>query len=462
VRTLRSVKRTLLLMVLLTAPVYGQHEEKAQSARVDGTVRNSAGKPIAGAAVVLEAKGSADKISATTDTQGRFHFDAVRPASYVLRVTAEGYETKAEELLALHADELKTCSFVLVGDTLNAVQFSDEPAFTVAGVTDVTEYGSHGSAPFMHNRDEISKQAVSLGDESAEAPHSPSGTAGSIRAQLAKEDRADLRVQLAEIEEREGHPLEAVRDYQRAAEMQPSEAHQFVWGAELLLHHTYEPAIIVFTQGRRLYPDSTRMRLGLAAATYASGTPEAAEKILLEACDRDPSNPMPYMFLGKLQALENIDLAAWVERMKRFVTLHPESAMAHYLYAVALQRQRGEEGDSSVVESQLKTAVTLDPHLGDAYLQLGILYTDRHDFPGALRMLQRAVELMPSSDQAHYRLAQIYRQAGEPEKARKEIEQFKQITEQKDKQAGPEGREIQRFVYTLRNPASSTTPSNQQ
>jgi len=458
-----------MFLILLVVRVCGQEAANSALAQVEGTVRDSQKHPVAAAVVSLEATES--KVVATTDGEGHFHFVAVRPGSYMLRVKAEGHDEKVDGPLVLGPNDRKTCSFVLTtkvagsaSKASNALQFSDEPAFTIAAVTDLTEYGSHGSARFMHNRDTLSKEVISLG-EAGEASHSTEGTFSAketaIRAALAKEKSADLRVQLAEIEEREGHMLEAARDYERAAEIQPSEAHQFVWGAELLLHHTYEPAIIVFTQGHRLYPNSTRMLLGLATATYANGTREAAEKLFVEACDLDPLNPTPYILLGRFQALENIDVTVWVDRMSRFVRLHPESATAHYLYAVALRSQVEREGDLNPVESQLKTAISLDPRFGDAYLQLGTLYADRGSLPDAITMLQHAVEFMPTPDQAHYRLAQIYRHRGEFEKARRETEEFKQITEQKDKEAERERREIQQFVYTLRNKTSSAAPSNE-
>ena len=58
----------------------------------------------------------------------------------------------------------------------------------------------------------------------------------------------------AEIEEKQGNPLEAVREYQRAAETNPSESNYFNWGAELLVHRAAEPAIEVFSKGARLFP----------------------------------------------------------------------------------------------------------------------------------------------------------------------------------------------------------------
>ena len=71
-----------------------------------------------------------------------------------------------------------------------------------------------------------------------------------------KEAQADLHHLLGDIEEKAGNPLDAVREYQRAAELNPSESNFFDWGAELLLHRAIEPAIEVFGKGNQLFPQS--------------------------------------------------------------------------------------------------------------------------------------------------------------------------------------------------------------
>jgi tetratricopeptide (TPR) repeat protein len=426
--------------------------------------------------MTLENTDSSHTAVATTDSQGRFRFEAVAAGNYRLRAKREGYLEGRDGPFALHEREAKSVTLVLADgqtagtskDAASTMEFSDEPTFTVAGVTDTTALGGHGSDRVLPSSTALAKDAASLAREGNRPPKaSPSqpGHAGStsgpaIRAKLASEDNADLYAQLAEIEEAEGRSLEAVKDYQCAAEMDPSEPHLFSWGAELLLHHAPEPAIEVFVKGRRLYPQSTRMMLGLGAARYAAGSREQAGQIFLEACDRNPADPTPYLFLGRLQATENVEPAGWTDRMKRFVILHAESAMAHYLYAVALTKQIRNQENFVAAEAELETAIALDPHLGNAYLQLGILLSDREDFRDAIAALQKAVETTALPDEAHYRLAQVYRRMGEADKSSKEIELFKQLSEQKKNEAERERHEIQQFVYTLRQnpPPQPPTP----
>lgn len=443
-------------------PVRAQAAAQTGTAVIEGKVVDSDSHAVAGVVVSLQEGDSAEARSYKTDAQGRFRFDALAAGSYTLHVKLKGYQECVQGPIILAEHETKSTLLLLAKDKTaastkddsSALAFSDEPAFTVAGVTDTTALGGHGSGPIVRNSNALSKETASLANNSSAANAASAGSAGveeaAIREKLAHNDSAELHEQLAEIEEREGHPLDAVHDYQRAAEMQPSEANLFAWGAELLLHHAPEPAIEVFSKGHRLYPQSSRMMLGLGAAYYSQRSKEQAEQIILEACDVNPTDATPYLFLGQLQVTEPVVPAAWVDRMKRFATVHPEMAMAHYLYAVALIKQGANREHADLAEGELKRAIALDPHLGEAYLQLGILYSQREDFPAAIAALQKAVDDTTVPDDAHYRLAQIYRRLGEADKARKEIELFKQLSEQKDEQTERERHEIPQFVYTLR------------
>jgi Flp pilus assembly protein TadD len=95
-------------------------------------------------------------------------------------------------------------------------------------------------------------------------------------------------------------------------------------------------------------------------------------------------------------------------------------------------------------------------------LYLGILRTERGDFPGAIAALQKAMETTPVPEEAHYRLAQVYRRMGNTEKANQEIVQYKKLSEQKNAQTERERHEIPQFVYTLRSQNPSPAEPNPQ
>ena len=113
---------------------------------------------------------------------------------------------------------------------------------------------------------------------------------------------------------------------------------------------------------------------------------------------------------------------------------------------------------SAQVKSLLQRAVRLDPGLGPAYLQLGILYSEQNDLTKAIAAYEKAIEVNPQLEAAHYRLAQAYRQAGDKLKAQQESQRFEQLSKQAAQQTDHERREIQQFVYTLQGRASTTQP----
>jgi len=436
-------------------------QDRQESATIHGTVCDAQNRPLANATVLLEPQNQAQKLVSRTDTEGHYRFDVVPAGTYTLRANALNFREEKEGPIVIKDKENRSIVLHLSAGLDDGVgkngpaslEFSDEPKFTVAGVTDPTNLGGHGSDVVVRTKEALARDTASLNHAE------PDGTVAANEPHDSG-DTADLHARRADLAESEGRPLEALAEYQRAAEMEPSESHLFAWGAELLLHRAFEPAIEVFTKGRGLYPGSVRLLLGLSVATYSRGLNDQANHLFLEACDLDPKDPTPYLFLGRLQESEKVEPPGWTERLKRFVSLHPENALAHYYYAVSLARQSGQhQANSAAIETELHRAIELDPHLGSAYLQLGILFSGRKEFPEAIDAFQKAIEVTSLPDEAHYRLAQVYRQTGEAEKARKEIEIFNKVSQQKAEAAERERHEIQQFVYTLKDHSAPSPPT---
>jgi tetratricopeptide (TPR) repeat protein len=279
-----------------------------------------------------------------------------------------------------------------------------------------------------------------------------------ISLQNMPQQKADLHHLLGEVEEKLGNPLEAVKEYQRAAELDPSESNLFDWGSELLTHHALEPALEVFTKGNRLYPRSVRMLSGLGASWYARGSFEHAAQSLCEASDLDPNDPNPYLLMGKMQASEATSSQAIAERLERFVRLQPQNALANYYSAVSLWKRRTspeDVADLAQVKFLLERAIHLDPKLGPAYVQLGVFYSEPKDFSNAIAAYRQAIDADPQMEEAHYRLAQAYRQTGELAKAQAELQLYQQITKEKSEEIERQRHELLQFVYQLQNTTSA-------
>ena len=385
---------------------------------LQGSIRDSHGHPVAGASVYLQVKSGDQTLTTHTDSDGTYRFLTLSGGTYSLRVETSGYGGAAFGPFVLGPKEMKRVDLTLES------AFFDEPKFIVAGITSATNGGVHGSDTVWRSTEALAKATASLSKE------------------------------LHERDEQPGNALEVVREYQRAAELNPSESNLFDWGAELLTHRAAEPAMEVFAKGNRLFPRSARMLLGLAVACYARGSYDQAARRFFEASDLNPNDPRPYMFLGKVQSVEITQSEGFAERLGRFARLQPDNSWANYYYAVSLWKQRKDPDDSQTpvqVQALLEKAIHLDPNLGAGYLQLGILYSDRKDFHNAIASYRKAIEVSAVSEEAHYRLAQAYGQTGDKLDAQKELEIYNQLSKKSAAEVERERSEIQQFVFALRD-----------
>lgn len=274
-----------------------------------------------------------------------------------------------------------------------------------------------------------------------------------INRMLGEKDTAELHNLLAQVDEKAGDYVTAANEYQRAAHMDASEANLFDWGSELLLHHTLDPAIQVFSQGLKLHADSPRLAVGLGLAFFDRGSYDEAVRALLRATDLTPSDPRPYYFLSKAYDMSRSQADEVTRHFERFAQLRPRDARAELYYAMSLWK--GKETESSGpwldrVESLLKKAASLDPSLAEAHLQLGNLYSQRREYAEAVPEYQRALTLDPNIPDAHYRLGQAYVHLGQKEEARKEFQVHKELYEKHLAEIDQQRMKIQQFVFSMR------------
>ena len=522
----------VLAVIAMLIPAMIQAQSSSASATLQGAVRDSKARPVAGATVYLQVKDGAETVSTHSDAAGNYRFAGLREGVYMLRVEAQGHGQSTFGPCVLGPKEAKQLDLTL--EAGGAPEFFDEPQFTVAGVTDGTNLGGHGSNAVVRTKESLARDIASLSAKppSGSLPPSAADTnESSLRATADREpgnfdanhrlgkslvasgkapqaltylerasqlkpgnyenayllalayadsgqyqraranaqtlltarekpgqkNEAELHHLLGDIEEKSGNPLEAVRQYQRAAELDPSEPYFFDWGSELLLHRAVEPAIEVFNKGNRLFPHSARMLVALGVAWYSNGSYDQAAQRLCEASDMNPNDPKAYLFLGKIQSVETTQSECSTERLARFAKLQPENALANYYYAVNLWKRRKGPDDAerlAQVESLVKKAVALDSRLGIGYLQLGVLYSERGDFARAVLSYQEAIKVNPELEEAHYRLAQAYKRTGDKVRAEQELQLYNQISKKKDEAVERERRESRQFVYRLRGPGS--------
>jgi len=538
IRVIRAKECGLALLVLFSLfPLRLHSQDTEKQASLRGAVRDSQGKTVVGATVCMKRGQDSETQMVRTDSQGNYNFPAIGGGVYVLRAEMDGYEDTEIPSFFLAPQEAKNLDLILLparhsttspSASTQVSEFFDEPQFTVAGVTDTTNLGGHGSDAIVRTRESLAKETVSLGKapsppragaeseeslresverdpRSFEANHllgkvlDENGKArdaipyleraGELKpgdyensyslalanahagnheqardravALVADHDTAELHHLLGDVQERLGNSLEAVRDYQRAAELDPRETYLFDWGSELLLHHAPELALQVFTKGKRLFPKSARMLIGLGAASFTLGSYDQAVQQVCAASDLNPNDSIPYLFLGKMQSGDATASDKIMEKLQRFLALQPKNAEANYFYAASLWKLQAESQDptrAARVESLLNHAIRVDPKFAAAYLQLGIVHSVQKKYRTAIFEFRQAIQADPTMEEAHYRLAHAYQQIGDPAKAEAELQLRDQLARDSAREVERKRHEIRQFVYILRDPAPDQVP----
>jgi tetratricopeptide (TPR) repeat protein len=439
---------------------------------VQGTVVNSAGTVVGDASVTLEQEGVPGARETKTSAAGVFAFSALPVGNYQLSAHKAELRTRSVTVQVGSSGDEKHVELILIVEVLDdaqsssqAMEFADKPNFTVAGVTDWTAVGGHGSDATLRTSEALARETLTLKPDDP-AKHSneydlalalkESGdytrAREHVQKMLAQQDNADLHRLLGELDEKTGDPLAAVHEDEQAVRLDPSEQNYFAWGSELLLHRAVWQAAEVFRNGSKAHPHSARMLTALGTALFAAALYDEAAARLCAASDLNPSDPEPYSFMGRIEMASPKPLACIEPRLARFVQAQPANSLGNYFYAMAIWKRQEQPVDPKAehqVETLLTKAVTIDPKCSDAYLQLGILYFSQHQPEKAIEFYTKAIRANPQLGEAHYRLGVAYDRIGSPEKAAQEFKLHDEIEKLQAAAVEQQRREVKQFLVVL-------------
>jgi tetratricopeptide (TPR) repeat protein len=412
---------------------------------VQGTVVNSAGAVVGDASVRLEQEGVPGARETKTSIAGVFTFSALPAGNYQLSAHKAELSTRPTTVQVGSSADEKHVDLVLESaqSSIQAMEFADKPTFTVAGVTDWTAVGGHGSDATLRTSEALARETLTLKpDASGRTTMDPS----------VPQHDADLHRQLAERDEKAGDPLAAVREDEQAVRLDPSEQNYFAWGSELLLHRAVWQAAEVFRNGSKAHPHSARMLTALGTALFAAALYDQAAASLCAASDLNPSDPEPYSFMGRIEVASPKPLDCIEPRLARFVQAQPENSLGNYFHAMAIWKRQQQPADPKAarqVEALLTKAVDIDPKCADAYLQLGVLSFSQHQSEKAIGFYTRAIQSDPELGEAHYRLGVAYDRIGSPEKAAQEFKLHDEIEKRQAAAVEQQRREVKQFLVVL-------------
>ena len=156
------------ILFLLIVSISSGVSQQPAAITIQGKVSNAGGIPIVGARVRLEHAGS-PPAGTTSGADGTFTFNGILPGDYT--VTADNAGSRSAPR-TIHAAQSETRVDVIIGDSASAasaMEFADNPSFTVAAVTDWTAAGGHGSDAVLRTSEALNRETLNL--KSAE-PHS--------------------------------------------------------------------------------------------------------------------------------------------------------------------------------------------------------------------------------------------------------------------------------------------------
>ena len=164
---------------------------------IHGRVLSFDGKPVSNAIVRLERKLSPGAVETKSNAKGDFAFASLSVGSYRLSAEQAGARSAAIDVgtsaetctekvdLVFQGAGVATSSNAPSGPVGQAMEFADQPNFSIAGVTDSTAVGGHGSDSTLRTSESLASETRNL--KSERAGHDGAGAPGDIRDEVKSE-----------------------------------------------------------------------------------------------------------------------------------------------------------------------------------------------------------------------------------------------------------------------------------
>ena len=247
---------------------------------------------------------------------------------------------------------------------------------------------------------------------------------------------------LGEVYEKKGQYLEAVRAFQRSAELEPAnESYRFDFVYELLTHKNFDAAIAAAQPAVRDFSQSLQFRLALGVGYFGAKLFDQSGKIFLEVAESAPDTELPLRLLAMAVETGPVRRQEVQARVIAYLKRHPKQSWPYYF----LGRNAFQDGDLARGLELLKQSVALAPDYPDSQFELGNIYFEMERWKEAIACYEKAVQLKPGLAEAHYRLFRTYRRAGEPRQADRALQTYQKLQQQK-----PVDKLVMQFVYELR------------
>jgi len=207
---------------------------------------------------------------------------------------------------------------------------------------------------------------------------------------------------------------EAIQAFENGTSAAPSDESNYLDLQNILLTNNRVPAALEVAKKATIEMRAAQFSDALASYRRAKELDPASADAVLGIADA--------AFSAGMKTESQNAFAAGIRKF-------PKDAQFPLHYALALLKE-GEIGDPASdkhAQELLKSAVNLDPTLGEAHYQLAELALKNNAIADALREYEIAAKMDPQSAKTHFGLAKVYRRLGRTAEASRQMELFQKL-----------------------------------
>jgi tetratricopeptide (TPR) repeat protein len=387
---------------------------------IHGVVLDAVGKPVSGALVHLQREGAAAGRDAKADAEGRFSFPGLEAGTYDASAATPDSSGRAPVVTVSPTQAHPIIDIVLkisanggiasgnsTSSLAGAMEFADKPDFVVAGVTDWTAAGGHGSDVSLRTSEALTRETVALKPGKSEnkaldaapagAPSDASESALRAAVAHAPEDFAANR-RMGQFYLRQKSYAKSIPYLQACYRINPEDL-EIAKDLVVTLRETGDSpgSLALVEQLLRSNDDDADLHRLAGELDEKLGDPLTAVHELEQAVHKDPSEPNYFQWGSELL----LHRAVWQaqEVFRQGAEAYPKSS--RMLTALGASQFAGALYDRAALS--LCRASDLDPSVPQPYLFMGkILLTAPNPLPCVEAKLARFAEIQPRNPLAIY------------------------------------------------------------
>lgn len=418
-RTLHAAFRLCILLLLFglfpfLTPAQQISNQQQQHLTITGTVRNPAGQPIRGAEIQITPQSSTKMRRTTSDAEGRFSFSGLESGTYRISAAKDKAVSNSIVVSASATDDRLQADLVIETNPnppspAGQMEFYDQPSFTIAGVTDWTAAGGHGSDAILRTSESLTRDTLALKSGAAQTQAADRDKEERLRAALAAAPESfEANARLGKFYFDHGNYSAAISPLEKAHEIEKNQ-HDNALALAVAAKETGDLAKARALVAELKSAGETGNLDRLAAEIdERSGNPTAAADEFQRAVRLDPSE-QNYFELGSELLLHR---AIWQAKQvfEEGVRSYPESARLQTALGTALFA--GALYDDAA--RQFCKASDLNPADPEPYLLMGkIEIASPNPLPCVQEKLARFAQQAPAHALAQYFYAMaIWKQSG--------------------------------------------------